>query len=152
VAWFQSYFIQKQVFGKITHGYLKFLSRRVSQGFQRTYHDAKESGKTEKKQFLKHDAPLLWFHSKTGFWDYHLWPPENSCRNAKGSGEGSGEAEKTLKHDVAWFQSYFIQKQVFGKITHSHLKIISRRVCQGFQRTCHDAKEWLGFKVVSLRK
>jgi hypothetical protein len=33
-----------------------------------------------------------------------------------------------------------IQPAVFGKITLGHLKILSRRVCQGFQRTCHDVK------------
>jgi hypothetical protein len=67
------------------------------------------------------------------------------------------------EHDAAWFQSCFTQKQVFGKITHGHLKFLSRRVFQGFQRKCHNAKGsekpknsfWnmarLDFKVVSLK-
>jgi hypothetical protein len=38
------------------------------------------------------------------------------------------------------FPSGFTQKEVFEKIILSHLKILSRRVFQGFQRTCHDAK------------
>jgi hypothetical protein len=42
---------QKQVFGKITHGHLKILSRRVFQGFQKAFHDAKGSGKADKTVF-----------------------------------------------------------------------------------------------------
>jgi hypothetical protein len=43
-----------------------------------------------------------------------------------------------LEHDAPSFQSGFTEKQDFGKITHGHLKFQSRRICQGFQRTCQD--------------
>jgi hypothetical protein len=57
----------------------------------------------------------------------------------------------------------FHQSKVYLPYLKSTSSILSRSVCQGFQRTCHDVKGsgkaekfWnmtrLGFKVVSLRK
>jgi hypothetical protein len=42
---------EKQAFGKITHGHLKFQSRRICQGIQRICHDAQRLGDAEKTVF-----------------------------------------------------------------------------------------------------
>jgi hypothetical protein len=84
---------------------------------------------------------------KTGFGENHShlkilsWRVcqrfQRTCHDA----HRSGEAEKIVfKTDASLFLSGFAEKQVNGKIILGHLKFLSRRVCQGFQRTCHDTK------------
>jgi hypothetical protein len=50
-AFFPSGSTSKSVFGEITHNHLKFLPRKVCQGFQRSCVDALRSGDTEKTIF-----------------------------------------------------------------------------------------------------
>jgi hypothetical protein len=72
----------KSVFGKITPGHQKFLSRRVCNGFQRIFHLGATSQAAIDALFGKwHFYVSIWLHLQIGFWGNHSWPLENAIRD-----------------------------------------------------------------------